>query len=643
MRRHYSVTRAMSDAAVSHPGVSTRRELWTTLSDAGVPAGLALLGVVGVASARGGFFPTSWGWAALAFSWVAALVLLLRGDSDVGWIDLGFFGLLALFVGWIWLSASWSQGAANSILEGERALVVLAGVGAALAAVTRRTVPHLLGAVAAAITLVAAYGLATRLFPSDVGRFDPVAAYRLQEPLGYWNTLGILSVLGVLLCFAFAVRARTLAARALAGAALPFLLPTIYFTYSRGAWLALLIGAAAALLLDPRRLQAAAALLVLAPVLALEVLIGSRQEALTHQASALAAAEHDGKRYALVVVAAALVTAALAIMFARLERAIDVPHAVRIAFSGVLAVVVLAAVVGAFGRYGAPQTMARHAWNSFKAPPTPTQQNLNERLFSFSGNGRVTLWKAAWRDHEANPTLGSGAGTYYEWWYRHRSGEFQVLDAHSLYVETLAELGPIGLALLVLALLVPVAAAVLMRANRLVPLAVGAYVAYLVHAGVDWDWEMTGLTLAAGLVGAGLVAAARPLEARPLGPFRRTAMVAAAVAVAALAFVVLVGNLKLGEVCPRRALGERLGALVVVRLAGARHRAAEAGPERRSVGVDARGRTEGSRQLGRVVRPLPRRQGRGGKPRLRRRRASEPVRLRRQGSTACARKRVRLA
>jgi hypothetical protein len=324
-------------------------------------------------------------------------------------------------------------------------------------------------------------------------------------------------------------------------------LPTIYFTYSRGAWLALLIGAAAALLLDPRRLQAAAALLVLAPVLALEVLIGSRQEALTHQASALAAAEHDGKRYALVVVAAALVTAALAIMFARLERAIDVPHAVRIAFSGVLAVVVLAAVVGAFGRYGAPQTMARHAWNSFKAPPTPTQQNLNERLFSFSGNGRVTLWKAAWRDHEANPTLGSGAGTYYEWWYRHRSGEFQVLDAHSLYVETLAELGPIGLALLVLALLVPVAAAVLMRANRLVPLAVGAYVAYLVHAGVDWDWEMTGLTLAAGLVGAGLVAAARPLEARPLGPFRRTAMVAAAVAVAALAFVVLVGNLKLAR------------------------------------------------------------------------------------------------
>jgi tetratricopeptide (TPR) repeat protein len=503
--------------------------------------------VVGVASASGGFFPTSWGWAALAFSWAAALALLLRPDSDVGWLDLGFFGLLALFVGWIWLSASWSQGAANSFLEGERGLVALTGVGAALVAVTRRTVPHLLGAVAAAITLVAAYGLATRLFPSAVGRFDPIAGYRLQEPLGYWNALGIFSAVGALLCFAFAARGRSLAARALGGGALAFLLPTIYFTFSRGSWLALAIGAGLAFLVDPRRLQLAASLLALAPVLALEVLVGSRQDALTHQASALAAAEHDGKRYALVVIAVALITAAVAIAFARLERAIDVPRAARLAFAGAIAVLVLVAVVAAFARYGAPQTMARNAWDSFKAPPTPTQQNLNERLFSFSGNGRVDLWKAAWHDHEANPTLGSGAGTFYEWWYEHRPYDFQVLDAHSLYAETIGELGPIGLALLALALLVPVAAAIAARRQRLVPIALGAYVAYVVHAGVDWDWEMTGLTLAAMLVAAGLVASARPREPRPLGVVRRTPLVAAAVAMAALAFVVLVGNLKLAR------------------------------------------------------------------------------------------------
>jgi O-antigen ligase len=512
-----------------------------------VPAGLGLLGVIGVVSARGGFFPTSWGWAAFAFTWVAALVLLLRADSDLGWFDLGLFGLLALFVGWIWLSASWSQGAADSFLEGERALVALTGVGAALVAVTRRTVPHLLGAVAAAIALVAAYGLATRLFPSAVGRFDPIGGYRLQAPLGYWNALGIFSAIGVLLCFAFATRGRTLAARALGGCALAFLLPTIYFTYSRGSWLALAIGAAVALLLDPRRLQLAAALLVLAPALALEVLIGSRQTGLTHQASTLAAAEHDGKRYALVVVLAALLSGALAVAFGRAESRLAVPRAARLSFGGVLGVLVLVALVAAFARYGAPQTMARHAWNSFKASPTPTGQNLNKRLFSFSGNGRVDVWRQAWHDHQDHPWLGSGAGTYFEYWQQHRSSDFQVLDAHSLYAETLGEMGPLGLALLALALLVPVAGALLTRRHRLVPVALGAYVAYLVHAGVDWDWEMTGLTLAALLVGAALVAAARPLEPRPLRALRRVPLVAVTVAVAALAFVILVGNLQLAR------------------------------------------------------------------------------------------------
>src|SRR5436305_295900 len=310
----------MSDAALSHPGVDTRRELISTLGSSGVPAAFALLGVVGVASASGGFFPTSWGWAALAFSWVAALALILRADSDIGWLDLGFLGLLALFVGWIWLSASWSQGAANSFLEGERGLVALTGVGAALAVVSRRTAPHLLGGLAAGITLVAAYGLATRLFPSQVGSFDSVSGYRLEAPLGYWSALGIFSAIGALLCFSFAARGRTLASRALAGAALAVLLPTIYFTFSRGSWLALAIGAAAALLLDPRRLQLAAALVVLAPVPAAAVWLGSRKDALTHQSAGLAAATHQGKQYALVVLVSAIVTAALAIGFSRAEQ-----------------------------------------------------------------------------------------------------------------------------------------------------------------------------------------------------------------------------------------------------------------------------------------------------------------------------------
>ena len=198
----------------------------------------------------------------------------------------------------------------------------------------------------------------------------------------------------------------------------------------------------------------------------------------------------------------------------------------------------------------------------------PTEANLNKRLFSFSGNGRVDLWRAAWHDHDANPVLGSGAGTFQEYWYEHRTSDLQVRDAHSLYAEVLGEMGPIGLALLGLALLVPVAAAVLARGQPLVPVAFGAYVAYLVHAGVDWDWEMTSLTLAALLTAVALVASTRRGEPRPLAVGGRGVLVAVAVAVGAFSFVVLVGNLKLARATDAAAKGDWPKAASEARSAG---------------------------------------------------------------------------
>jgi O-antigen ligase len=537
----------MSDAAVSHPGISTRRELWSTLADSALVVGFPLLALVSLASANGGFFATSWGWAALAFCWLAALVLLLRAESDVGRLDLAFFALLTLFAGWIWLSATWSQEVPRSILEGERALVALTGVAAAVLVVSRRTSAQLLAGVAGGIALIGTYALATRLFPDKLARFDAVAGYRLEQPVGYWNALGIFSALGVLLCVGFALRARTLWARAFAAAALAVLLPAIYFTYSRGTWVALAIALAVVVAFDPRRLQFLAGVGVLGPLLALEVWLGSRKYALTHREVGLAAATREGRSYALVVVGVAVAVALLAVGFALVERRWSVPRALRLAFAAVLAAAAVAALAGAVARYGGPQTMARHTWNSFKAPPVTDTSNLNQRLFSFSGNGRVDLWAAAWHDHNANPVLGSGAGTFNSYWNQHRPNHLNVLDAHSLYAEVLGELGPLGLALVALALLVPLVAAVRARGDPLVPAAAGAYVAYLIHAGVDWDWEMTALTLAALLVGVSMLAAARNGRPRPLRPVVRGALVAGAVGLAAVAFVALVGNLKLAR------------------------------------------------------------------------------------------------
>jgi hypothetical protein len=70
-----------------------------------------------------------------------------------------------------------------------------------------------------------------------------------------------------------------------------------------------------------------------------------------------------------------------------------------------------------------------------------------------------------------------------------------VRDAHSLYVEALSELGPVGLVLTVLLVIVPVAAAIRRRGDPVVAVAGAAFVVFAVHAGLDWDWEMPVVTL----------------------------------------------------------------------------------------------------------------------------------------------------
>jgi hypothetical protein len=76
---------------------------------------------------------------------------------------------------------------------------------------------------------------------------------------------------------------------------------------------------------------------------------------------------------------------------------------------------------------------------------------------------------------------------------------FAIQDAHSLYVEVLAELGVVGLVLLVvpLALVAFALARGLRRSrDRYVHAALGAaLLAWLVRAALDWDWEMPAITI----------------------------------------------------------------------------------------------------------------------------------------------------
>jgi hypothetical protein len=538
----------MSQALLSERAPFARRLTSASALDSGVAAIGATVAVGGIGAAAGGYFPTSWGWTALALLWVTALALILRETVELGIPDLVFFGSLTFFAGWVWLATTWSESAPSSVLEGERVLVYVSGAAAALLLVRRRNVAALLGGLLTGITLISGYALATRLFPNRIGTFDPVAVYRLEAPVGYWNALGIFAAMGILLALGVAARGRSTVTRALGAAALSILLPTVYFTYSRGAAIALAIGVVAFIVFERARLQLVTAFAVACVAPAVSVLVASRSNALTHGTASVAAAAHDGERLALILLAAALVSAGLTIVLVRAERSVRPPVWLRFAYAGVLIALAAAALIVAVARYGSPPTMARKAYDAFIVNTLPKTNNLNKRLFSFSGNGRAQLWKVAWHDFKAHPLLGSGPGTYEQEWYRHRTIDLKVRDAHNLYLEQLAEVGPFGLALLLIALATPLAVASRARNFRFAGAAFAAYIAFLIHAAVDWDWEVTVVTMAALLCGISLLAAARnEREPRSLPFPARLPAIGATAAVAVLAFVGLVANLALAS------------------------------------------------------------------------------------------------
>ena len=102
----------------------------------------------------------------------------------------------------------------------------------------------------------------------------------------------------------------------------------------------------------------------------------------------------------------------------------------------------------------------------------------------------------ALRYFRANPLNGEGAGTFETQWLRSRPTPGSAIEGHSLYLETLSELGLVGFLLLLTALGALLTGVLLgARGERraLHGALFAALVMWSVHAGVDWDWELPAL------------------------------------------------------------------------------------------------------------------------------------------------------
>ena len=501
---------------------------------------LGLAAILPLAFFDGGYFPTSWGVPALVALWIAALAISIA-PASLQRRELVVLGVPAALLAWSAVSLLWTTDRPQTVLELERLTIYIASLAAILFVVRRDSVPWLLGGLTAGIAVTCSVGLASRLFQDAFGRPEPRIhdASALYEPVGYSNALGALAAVGVLLCVGFMVHSKAPAARAIAAGTCVVLLAALTLSLSRGAWLGLGVGMVAAVAVAPRRAAFVGWLLVPAPSAAAVVALGLHADSLLTRGAPEPAAVSDGHRLALWIGALALLAAAVAVLGPRFvpRRRMTVPVRWIALGLGLFAAALLIAVTI---RIGGPSELAARAEDAFRSPPRETEPS--RRFFSLSGGRRDRYWSVAWEGFESRPLAGSGSGTFGRYWLEHRPVGIFVRDAHSLYLETLMELGIVGLLLLAVALATPVAAAMSARAEPLVTAALGAYVVYLVHAGVDWLWEMPVPTMAALVCGAGLLLAVRPAVSRPSRRPLRVGAVGLALALGALSFVGLIGN-----------------------------------------------------------------------------------------------------
>lgn len=514
----------------------------------------------------GGYDPIVRGEVGIAVVWIVllgALVGALR-PARIAPLGLAALGLLGLFAGWTAFGATWSESVERSLLEGGRVATYLGVLAVVMATVTpdlRRTV---LNGVMAAVVSVAALAVLSRLHPAwfphqPTAEFLPGARGRLSYPLNYWNALAALAAFGAPLVLAVAFSARTLAGQAAAAAAVPLLALCGYLTLSRGGALAALVGLAVFLALAPNRLPKLATLALCGSGAAL-LIAGAHQRPAVEEALTGAAAREQGDGLlAMVVVVCggmALLQVAISLVIRHVLRPERTTIDRGVSVAGLIAALLVAFTVAIAA--GAPATLSQR-WEDFKRPSLELSADAASRSARFgstSGHGRYQFWKSAVDAGREHAVRGVGPGTFEYWWASNASFYSFVRDAHSLYFETLAELGIVGLALLGIFMFVVLGGGALRTMSTRSPServllagATAACAAFATSAAVDWVWEVAVLPIAF-LVTAGVLLAPsldRRTASRRADLAGRTSLALGAAGALALISVSVAGSSALRE------------------------------------------------------------------------------------------------
>lgn len=539
-----------------------RRDPPVGISTAAFVGGLTAVGFVVLALLDGGFEPGVWAQATI-FVWWLALVALIAGAWPRGGVPggtvftgLALLGLTALTAA----SMSWASDLGVAYADAIRATGYL-GLFALVAIAARAgAARELTAGLGAGLLVVALLALVSRLEPGFTGGADEALALevsggRLSFPLGYWNGLGACMASGLALFVWLGAGATTRARRALAVAAIPPIVLTLFFTGSRGGVLAAAAAILALIVVGPRRVTlATVAALGLGAGLPLVLFAGAQRDLVDGLASPSAAAAGD--QLLVLTLVSVAITAAVAL---RLDRWIAAVHLPVLGARRVGAALVILGVLGLLAADPVQRLQA------LDAPPEAiplTAREQTTRFANIGGSGRIQFWDAAVDAIAEEPLRGVGAGGYEYWWNLNGDLDVPVEHAHSLFLESGAELGLGGLALVILFFAAPAVAG---ARRRLSPLAwadtgaarggVGAasalLAAGLVTAAIEWTWDLPAAFVPV-VVGAAVLATPPPSsairEAAAAAPPRlRAALATAAFALAAGAAIVAAGALFLSR------------------------------------------------------------------------------------------------
>jgi O-Antigen ligase len=442
---------------------------------------------------------------AAAIAWGLVFLLALAGPLPLPASRSGRVAMAALAALAIWsaISLAWAPLIGPTLDSVERILLYLAVLMVAVAVLREARAVRWVEPVLALGTLVViGYGLAGRLLPGLIDLLSKRsygAGGRLEQPITYWNSEGLLAGLGLILCVRLAGdTSRPGAVRAGAVAACAPLGAGVYLSYSRGALAVTLLGLIVLLAAAPTRPQLRATAVAIVTGIA-AALAASAFEGVASLTGSAAQQERDGA-IVLVLLLVIMGAAALAsVAGLRAERRGTfrlgtLVHARRLPAAAAAAVALCAVslVVGGLGEDAKAESAASK----------PSR-------FASLNSVRYEYWRVGLDAFSSAPLHGVGAGGYRVVWRQERRVPYSATEVHSLPLEMAAELGLVGLGLFALfvgALGVAGRRALAQRAS-LAPGAVAVCVAWLLHAAIDWDWQLPAVTLPALVLAGGLLAA----------------------------------------------------------------------------------------------------------------------------------------